>query len=344
MSTASPRPSVGRMMLEFDSSRADWWDALRGTAVATAILLVLAPAGRMDLVLPMSIGAVFVAVAEAGLPFGRRWRTMLWTTLWLMVAMGIAVTISDSVILTILVTIPVAFVCGAIGYLGPRAAIAGLLSLVVFAAYAGIPMPAVNAPREAALIGLGGLLQTCICVLIGVIRHRGRLPRLEPVHHPKVRELRTGQVLFLRHGVRLAILMVVATTLSELWRIPHAYWIPVAVAWMTKPDRDGTVTRVYQRVAGTALGVLIIGIPSFLLPTTITYYVIFAILGSTIAIAFVWVSYPLGVSGVTVWILAIIGLSGDPLTEDMGLRLGLTVLGAGLVYAGTLLWRSRGLH
>jgi hypothetical protein len=31
-------------------------------------------------VIPLSIGAVFAAVAEAGQPFGKQWRTMLGAT------------------------------------------------------------------------------------------------------------------------------------------------------------------------------------------------------------------------------------------------------------------------
>ena len=83
--------------------------------------------------------------------------------------------------------------------------------------------------------------------------------------------------------------MFVATAISELLAIPHAYWIPVTVAWITKPDHDGTVTRVIQRVIGTALGLLIIGLPSLVLETTTMYYAVFAILGSAVAISFVWI-------------------------------------------------------
>lgn len=341
MSTDAQRPGFVRLMVDFDFSRAEWWDAIRGTAVATAILLVLVPSGRMDLALPLSIGAVFVAVAESGQQLGRRWRTMLWTTLWLMVAMLVGVTVSDWVPVTILITAPVALVCGAVGYLGPRAAVAGMLSLVVFAAYAGIPTNVDNAPREAALIGLGGLLQTLVCVVVGFLKNRGQFLASPRVQHPHPRELWTDQRPFLKHGIRLAILMTIATLISELWHIPHAYWLPVAVAWVTKPDRGGTVNRVIQRVVGTALGVVIIGIPGLLFATDTTFYVVFAIIGSAIAIAFVWVNYNIGVSGVTIWILAIIGLSGDPLGEDIALRLGLTVGAAILVYLGTFLWRTK---
>lgn len=341
MATDRQRSGFVRLLLDFDLSHAEWWDAFRGTAVAAGILLVLVSTGNTELVLPMSVGAVFVAVAEAGQQFGRRWRTMLWTTLWLMVAMFTGVTVSDSVPLTILITAPVALVCGAVGYLGPRAAVAGMLSLVVFAAYAGIPTSVANAPREAALLGLGGVIQTLACVVIGVIRHRGWPHDTHPVQHPSIRELTTGQKSFLRHGVRLAILMTIATLISELWGIPHAYWLPVAVAWVTKPDRNGTVTRIIQRIAGTALGVLLIGIPGLFLVTDTAFYAAFAIVGSGIAIALVWVNYHIAVSGVTIWVLAIVGLASDPLGEDIVLRLGLTV-GAGLlVYLGTFLWRLK---
>jgi uncharacterized membrane protein YccC len=344
MTAEGRRSSMARALVQFDFSRAEWADAIRGAAVASVLLVLLVNTGRTDLVLPISLGAVFAALAESGLPFGRRWRTMLWTTLWLMVAMTLAVAVSDSTLLTVVITAPVAIVCGAVGYLGPRAAVTGMLSLVVFAAYAGIPMQVENAPTEALLIGLGGLIQTVACVLLGIVRHKGKLPPLEPVHHPRMRTLRNEQQAFLHHGIRLAILMVIATTISEYWTIPHAYWLPVTVAWMTKPDRDGTVTRVVQRVAGTAVGVAVIGLSGWLLGTNTTFYVLFAIIGATIAIAFVWVNYDVGVSGVTIWILAMIGFLGDPLDEDLLLRLGLTVAAALLVYIGTMLWKWKPLH
>jgi uncharacterized membrane protein YccC len=340
---ASERHTMARSLVQFDFSRAEWADAIRGSSVASVLLVALVVTGHSDLVLPVSMGAVFSAVAEAGLPFGRRWRTMLWTTLWLMVAMTIATAISDSILLTILVTAPVALVCGAVGYLGPRAAVTGMLSLVVFAAYAGIPMQVQSAPREALLLGLGGLIQTLAFLIMGVIRHRGKLPPLVPVHHPRLKTLGGEQQAFLRHGIRLAILMVIATTISEFWTIPHAYWLPVTVAWMTKPDRDGTVTRVFQRVVGTAFGVVSIGVGAWLVGTGVPFYVVFAVIGSVIAIAFIWVNYDVGVSGMTMWILCMAGLLGDPLDEDLLLRIGLTAAAALLVYLGTFLWRWKPL-
>lgn len=333
-----------RLMMDFDFSRAEWFDAARGSLVTAAIFLVLALTGNTDDILPLSLGAVLVAVAESGLPFGRRWRTMLWTTVWLMVALLVGVAVSASPLLTIAITVPVAFICGAVGYLGPRAAVAGLLSLVVFAAYAGAPISIDTAPKEVALLGLGGLLQTAVCVIVGVIRHRGSLRATDEVHHARPTVLRTTQQAFLRHGVRLAVVMGVATAISELVSVPHAYWLPVAVAWMTRPDRDGTVSRVVQRLAGTALGVVIIGVPGWILGTGPAFYIVFALIGSTIAIAFVWVNYHIGVAGITIWLLAIIGLDGSPLGEDIFLRIGLTVCGALLVLLGTYIWRDRTVH
>ena len=341
---ASKRSEFVRLMMDFDFGRAEWADAARGSLVTAAIFLSLAFTGNVEVVLPISIGAVFAAVAESGLPFGRRWRTMLWTTAWLMVALLAGIAVSASAPLTIALTVPVAFVCGAIGFLGPRAAVTGLLSLVVFAAYAGAPLSISTAPKEAALLGLGGVIQTAVCVLVGVIRHRGQFSAMDPVQHPRVAELRTTQLAFLRHGARLSIVMVAATAISELATLPHAYWLPVAVAWMAKPDRHGTVDRVVQRVAGTALGVVIIGLPGWLLGTGTVFYVIFALLGSTVAIAFIWVNYHIGVAGVTIWLLAIIGLDGSPLGEDIFLRIGFTVFGALLVLLGTFIIRDRTVH
>jgi len=340
---AGKRTGFIDLLVESDFSRADWFDAIRGSLVVAILFIGLATTGNVGIILPMSMGAVFVAVAEAGLPFGRRWRTMLWTTLWLMVAVLVAASLSDSWLLIVAITAPVAFVCGAVGYLGPRAAITGMLALVVFAGFAGFPVALDNAPREAALIGLGGLIQTVVCVLIGIVRHRGDLHALDTVHHPSVSSLRTDQQAFLRHGIRLAIVMTIATTISELASFPHAYWLPVAVAWMTRPDRKGTVDRVIQRLMGTGLGVILIGVPGWLLGTSPNFYIVFALIGATVAIAFIWVNYNIGVAGVTIWLLAVIGLAGGPFGEDITIRLGLTVGAAILVLAGTLLVRGKAL-
>ncbi len=73
------RDRIGSL-LAFDFTGFDWRDALRGALVTALITSVAVVQGDLRTVIPLSIGAVFAAVAEAGQPFGKQWRTMLGAT------------------------------------------------------------------------------------------------------------------------------------------------------------------------------------------------------------------------------------------------------------------------
>lgn len=311
-------------LLAFDFARLDLRDVARMTAVTALVTALPLAAGDTTAAIPLSLGAAFVAVSEAGLAYGYRWRTMLWTTLWLMVGVFLGASVSESIWLTVAMSVPVAFISGAVGFRGPRAAVAGLLALVVFTLYSGTPVPLDDAFTSAALIGLGGLSQFVAAIISSVARGRHRIPRVRE-DLPPLAALFGADRTFLNHGIRLAIVIAIATTISEVSGLPHEYWLPMSVAWMSKPDRHGTVTRVIQRVAGTLVGVAIMGgLDAFLKPGMWGFYAI-AMVGTAIAIAFIWVNYATAVVGVTIWVLALFGLLSDPIAETLILRIVLTV-------------------
>ncbi len=328
-------------LLQFDLARLDWRDALRGGVVTAAVMAVPIALGDPKAAIPLSIGAVFTAVAEAGHPLGRRWRVMLWTTLWLMIASAGGASLSDLPLLAIIITAPVAFATGAAGFAGPRAAVIGLLTLVVFTIYVGIPVPLDDAPTTAALMGLGGIIQTAICLVVSLIQLRRRdstalwehLKLAQDTDQPSTRlaDLFTTGRPFLAHATRLTIVMVIATAISESTPIPHQYWLPMSVAWMSKPDLEGTVVRVIHRLAGTVLGLAVIGLLVLALRPSANGFAIIAVLGAAVTIAFIWVNYAAAVAGVTVWVMGLFAIVGDPVVETMGLRLAATVAAAALV-------------
>lgn len=328
-------------LLEFDLARLDWRDALRGSIVTAGIMAVPIAMGDPKAAIPLSIGAVFTAIAEAGYPLGRRWRIMLWTTLWLMIASGGGSLISDLPIIAVLVTVPVAFICGAAGFAGARPALVGLLSLVVFAIYVGLPVPLDDAPTTAALLGLGGVIQTIVCVVVSLftLRRRNGTSLWEHLRaaqdtdrsRPQLADLFGSGKPFLAHATRLTVVMVIATAISESTPIPHQYWLPMSVAWMSKPDREGTVVRVIHRLAGTILGLAVIGLIVVALHPTTTGFAIISVIGAAVTIAFIWVNYAAAVTGVTVWVMGLFAMVGDPVIETMGLRLLATIAAAALV-------------
>jgi uncharacterized membrane protein YccC len=328
-------------LLEFDRARFDLADATRGSLVTAAIVAVPIAQGNYATAIPLSIGAAFTAVAEAGHPLGRRWRVMLWTTLWLMAAAALGNIVSDYSLIVILATAPIAFASGLAGIAGPRAAVIGLLSLVIFTIYAGIPVPLDDSVTTAALIGLGGIIQTAVCVVISLIQLRRNssepvwvhLKALQATDHPPFTLATLTGVgrPFLIHATRLTIVIVIATVISEATALPHQYWLPMSVAWMSKPDQNGTTTRVIHRIAGTALGLAFIGLADLLLRPGPIGFAVISLIGAAIAIGFIWVNYATAVIGVTIWVMGLFAMVGDPVAETMGLRLAATIAAATLV-------------
>jgi uncharacterized membrane protein YccC len=59
-----------------------------------------------------------------------------------------------------------------------------------------------------------------------------------------------------RHGIRLAVVIPVATEISRFLPWHRGYWLPVAAVIVLKPDFSATVSRGVARVIGTGVGVI----------------------------------------------------------------------------------------
>jgi uncharacterized membrane protein YccC len=72
-----------------------------------------------------------------------------------------------------------------------------------------------------------------------------------------------------RHGVRLAVAVAVAETLSRSLETPRAYWLPMTAVLVLKPEFTVTFTRGLLRIAGTMVGLLLATAMFHFLPTGI---------------------------------------------------------------------------
>ncbi|WP_371502253.1 FUSC family protein [Kitasatospora sp. NBC_00374] len=59
------------------------------------------------------------------------------------------------------------------------------------------------------------------------------------------------------YGLRVAVCVTVSTVAALLLHTEHWYWLPVTAAFLVKPDFGPLFSRVVNRFAGTALGVLL---------------------------------------------------------------------------------------
>jgi YccS/YhfK family integral membrane protein len=59
---------------------------------------------------------------------------------------------------------------------------------------------------------------------------------------------------WLRHALRLTLSLVIGFAAMQLSSDPHAYWILLTIVFVSQPQYAATLTRLMQRVQGTALG------------------------------------------------------------------------------------------
>ena len=131
------------------------------------------------------------------------------------------------------------------------------------------------------------------------------------------------------HALRLSLAFGVATAVAVAAGFPHAYWLPLTVAWIAKPDLAGTLNRVVMRILGTLAGVLIAGVCIALVTQTAVPEILLACgiaVSVWLAIAYLWANYPLAVIGITLFVLFSDYMSGDVQTANIIERLVATVL------------------
>ena len=316
---------------------------IRAAVVMGLLMTAAVAAGRPSEAIPLAVGALFVAIAEVGEGVGRRWRTMAWVTLWLMASSLVAALLSDQAWAVVLASAVVALLSGFAGAAGPRAALGGVLVLVTFIIVGGAPSMPDEALRISLLMGLGGVAMTVVVVLPHVVRDLGavRVALGEVPSLPnRLREHLSWQDPFVRHGVRLSLGIAVASALAFASGYPHAYWLPMTIAWVTKPDLEGTVSRVAARILGTVVGIAISAV--LLIGLDVSGYaaaVVVALAGG-VTVAFIWANYAMGVTGITVLVIVVFSLDGDSVPEDLVVRLVATLIAAAMAVAGSYAWRS----
>lgn len=290
-----------------------WLAPLRGSIVTTAVALIGLSLGGSAIGVPLAIGALFAAVSDVDQVAGRRARTMLWATLWLSVATALGSIASVNLALILLFTVPVAAACGYVGAAGPRAAIAGVLSLVTFSAFTFVPMTPAGVLQATAMVALGGLVQTAATVLTTLLREPRALRDSDPA--PALRPRLTAHAAvrddFVRHAIRLVIAMELAFALDFFLTDIHSVWIPITVAWVTTPDRHGTATKSISRIIGTLVGIVLVLLAAWLTGYADSTLIVTFAISTFVALVMLRVNYSIAVVGVTGFMLSLFALTGD---------------------------------
>jgi hypothetical protein len=114
----------------------------------------------------------------------------------------------------------------------------------------------------------------------------------------------------------------------------HSYWIPLTVAWITKPDFAGTTMRVVERVLGTVIGVVASVLLIDLIGSSIPLELAMFAAGSMITVLFIVANYTLCTVGVTIWLMAVLEIG----SASTGARVVQTLAAGLLVIGASRLW------
>jgi uncharacterized membrane protein YccC len=131
------------------------------------------------------------------------------------------------------------------------------------------------------------------------------------------------------HALRLAIAFGGATLATVIVDVSHAYWVPLTVAWIAKPDLANTVSRVSMRILGTMAGLVLVTVTLALvrdLPGEAVLLCLAVGMTGALALAYLNANYPLAVLGITGFVLLVEHLTGDGARYDIVARLLATAL------------------
>ncbi len=324
-----------------DASKINLPAAIRVGLVIGAVVAFCIHIDNPFLALPMAFGALASGLSEAGEEFGRRWRTMLWTTLWLMLSCLVAGLLSETLWAGVIATAVVALITGYSGTAGPRAGIGGLLSLVVFVVFFGIPDTPPSALDNALAVGLGGVIQALVTIAVGIATHPRELGLLVQKVPPLWEQVKPHLIwndLFTRHALRLSVTITLATVISHIGSLQDQYWLPMTVAWMTRPDHDGTNTRIAQRIVGTVVGLLLMALVLNVFHARDHWTAVICMLASALCVAYMNANYAIAVVGVTSFVIPLLVMIGQPSGETLLLRLAATLLAGLMTWASLFLW------
>jgi hypothetical protein len=155
---------IGRGIRATDRAQIAMTGPLRASVAITVVVACMLLVDEPIAAIPLAIGMLFSAVADPEGAYAGRARVMVWATAWMTLTTLLGGLVSDVLVLHLAAAAVVAAVCGFVGAAGPRAAMVGVLALVCFTIFSGSPVVLYDSVTSAALVAIGGLIQTALTI------------------------------------------------------------------------------------------------------------------------------------------------------------------------------------
>lgn len=313
--------------------------------IVTGLLAALCIAtDHTSYAVPLALGSWFTSLIDTQQKFGLHLRTMLWTALWLSIGATLGGLASSTGYWQLLIVAAMSMACGLAGALGGLGLGNGSLVLVMYAVFAGAPVSDRAALTTGVLVLLGAIITIVTSVVLYAIGSRDEMREHPPAQPSVTSRLRSHLHLsdeFVRHGARLAIVMVAATAIAHFLGWPHEYWIPMTVAWVARPGRQLTWERTWHRLLGTLAGIAVATGLMFTSGNSPYELAVLAAAGATMTLIFVRAHYALAVTGITVTVMALFAIEGQSFDLNAPYRIWATLVAGALLALGTFVWPSR---
>ena len=141
-----------------------------------------------------------------------------------------------------------------------------------------------------------------------------------------------------RHALRLAACIAIGTALARSFELRRAYWVPMTIAIVLKPDFTATFTRGILRLAGTALGLILATGMFHALPQT-PYVEVALIAALMFLMRYIGpANYGVFVIAVTALVVVLIAMTGVAPHPVMSARFLNTALGGVIALLAYWLW------
>ncbi len=134
----------------------------------------------------------------------------------------------------------------------------------------------------------------------------------------------------LRHGVRLAVCVAAGDAIGRGFSVQRAYWLPMTIAIVLKPDFTATFSRGVLRLLGTLVGLLLATALFHILPSSLLWQAVLITLLMFVVRCFGPANYGLFVIPVTALVVLLIGITGVP-PKDVILARGLNTFAGGAI-------------
>lgn len=141
-----------------------------------------------------------------------------------------------------------------------------------------------------------------------------------------------------RHAVRLSIVVAAACLIVEILHLNLGYWILLTALFVCQPNYSATKSRVYHRIAGTVLGVIVGSLVPYFTPSVETKLWI-VIASTTLFFMTRSFKYSFSTFFITIQALTSFSLAGLDVYSAMPIRIIDTIVGSVLAWAAvSFLW------